>query len=282
MLNVWDQRTFDSKIELHTPRVDLLHTLTAGPLGRTLYALGQEGRIWQFELESGAVRELSHDSISDATAIALTPDSAELIVGGAEGQIGLLSLAGGPKGALLKSSAKRPISSLVVGRYQGGRVIAAATEDDSVVQVWMPGHDDPSIISSKSKVTSLGLANSILAIGDIEGNVMLHDLSGSMPVRVIGGAKPDVSAIAFDGSIARIATGTVDGKVRVFDFITGEPQIEFQATPRRILSMQFSPAGDTLMTAGEDHATRIWPIYRNVSDLVQSATALLPKASDRK
>jgi WD40 repeat protein len=171
---------------------------------------------------------------------------------------------------------------LVVGKYQGGRVIAAAMEDESIVQVWLPGRGEPNVVPSRSKVTSLGLADSVLAVGDIDGNVTLHDLTGYKLPRAINGVKSEVSVIAFDGPIKRIATGTADGTVRVFDFATGELQIEFQATPRRILSMQFSPAGDTLMTAGEDHATRIWPIDRDVSDLIQTATAVLPKASDRK
>jgi WD40 repeat protein len=272
---------FNSKIELQTPPGDLLHNLIADPLGRTLYAVGQEGRIWQFDLGSGAVREFGHGDIADATAIALTPDGSELIVGGSAGEVGAISVDGRSRGSLLKSRLRRPISTLVAGKYRGGRVIAAAMEDESVVQVWLPGHDDPKIVSSRSKVTSLGLTDNTLAVGDMDGNVTFHDLADSKAVRTLRGSNPEISAIAFDGP-RRVATGTADGKIRVFDFSTGETEIELQATPRRILSMQFSPAGDMLMTASEDHSTRIWPIYKDVGELIRIATTLLPKASDRK
>jgi WD40 repeat protein len=282
LLSVWDRRTFDAKITLYPPNGDLLHNAVADPRAHAVYAVGQEGRIWWFDLESGVVREIYHAGIANPGAIALSPDGAELIVAGAEGKVGTLSLGDNLSTTLLGSRTKRYISSLATGTYQGGRVIAGVPEQDSVVQVWLPGQHDPTIISSKSKVTSLGLANNILAIGDAGGNVSLHDLSGSVPVRTIEGVRSEISAIAFDGSTDRIATATADGKIRVLDFSTGEPLLEFQATPRRILSMQFSLAGDTLMTAGEDHATRIWPIYRDVGELVRGATARLPKAIDRR
>lgn len=282
VLNVWDRRTFNSKFELQTPPSDLLHNLVADPLGQNLYAVGEQGRIWRFELGSETVSEFGHGDIPDASSIAFTPGGAELIVGGDQGQVGMFSSNGGTAGGLLKSLSQKPIISLVARTHHGERVIAAAMEDESSVQVWLSGQSEPDVLPSKSKVTSLGLTDSLLAIGDIDGGVTLRDLDNLKSARTINGARSEVSAIAFDGPGQRIATGAADGTVRLFDVASGELQLEFQATPRRFLSMQFSPEGDVLMTAGEDHATRLWPIHKSVADLIRTATAALPKPGDRK
>jgi len=67
----------------------------------------------------------------------------------------------------------------------------------------------------------------------------------------------EVNAVAFSPDGTRLATGSGDGTVRVWDVRTGEPQLEV-AHAEFVLSVAFSSGGTRLATGSGDGTARVW------------------------
>ncbi|MFP6614033.1 MAG: hypothetical protein VB835_17110, partial [Pirellulales bacterium] len=61
----------------------------------------------------------------------------------------------------------------------------------------------------------------------------------------------------------RLATGSNDGNVKIWDTSTGHELLTLRAHPTGVMGMSFSPDATHLATVGTDAKLRIWMAFDN-------------------
>jgi WD40 repeat protein len=69
-----------------------------------------------------------------------------------------------------------------------------------------------------------------------------------------------VNSVAYSPNGSRIASGSSDGTVRVWDSITGQTLAELKGDPAGVMSVAFSPDGTRLATGTWDGASKVWDV----------------------
>ncbi len=150
------------------------------------------------------------------------------------------------------------------------------------------------ILSNKSRSLTLGMVLIILAallpnatfaepgpsphkdpVRWIPGESVISpsNVSELQPIFRLDGHQGDVTAIAVSPDSAILASGTVDGEVRLWDVSTGETLITLQAHSREITSLSWSPDGAILASSTEDRFVKLWETQSG--DLLRTIEARL-------
>jgi len=90
------------------------------------------------------------------------------------------------------------------------------------------------------------------------GTMLLLDARSLATVRELRGIDGHVLSIAFSPDGARIATGSVEGLVRVYALESGALLATLSGHDVEVLAVEFSPDGQRIASAGLDRQIRIW------------------------
>lgn len=136
----------------------------------------------------------------------------------------------------------------------GGDKYLAGLSDDGKVLVWNPGQTgDVFRINTGDRVINtirFEPSTNILALGDRNGFIELWDIEKRVRVAEIKGHNARVSAISFNDVHNQIATSSWDKTIKLWnrnDFT--EPPITFTDNDEYVMTIQFSPEGDALVSA---------------------------------
>jgi WD40 repeat protein len=86
------------------------------------------------------------------------------------------------------------------------------------------------------------------------------NVSRLQPLFKLNGHQGDVTVIAIAPDSTYLASGAVDGEVRIWDTATGDLLLNLQAHTREITSLSWSPDGSTLASSTEDRFVKLWDI----------------------
>ncbi len=98
----------------------------------------------------------------------------------------------------------------------------------------------------------------LLASGDLDGRVILWDMTSRRALRVINGQAGAIRAVAFSPDGRTLGAASDNTTVRLWDAGTGELRLELRGHTLSVLCIAFSPDGDCLATGSDDGAVRIW------------------------
>ncbi len=94
---------------------------------------------------------------------------------------------------------------------------------------------------------------------DLRGWEWRHlSLKADSSLLVLPGHEDDVNAVAFDPAGERIATASVDGRVRVWNAQSGEQEFSTSAEKGVLSSIAFDPLGECVAAGAEDGHVWIW------------------------
>jgi WD40 repeat protein len=108
---------------------------------------------------------------------------------------------------------------------------------------------------------ALSPAGSLVAVGMVDGRVVVHDLDTGLQVAAFSGGAAQISALAFDMAGRWLATGSEDCTARIWDPRSGKAVSEIFSHSSEIRHVLFSEAGGYLVTASRDGAAKIWLLF---------------------
>ncbi|MCB0062205.1 MAG: hypothetical protein KDE19_08825, partial [Caldilineaceae bacterium] len=103
-------------------------------------------------------------------------------------------------------------------------------------------------------------ANNLLATGHTDGIVRLWQVDNATPrlQRQLMGHRSNVFTLAFSPDGTRLASGSSDATIRLWNSATGEHLHTLYGHTRDIFSVAFSPDGEFLVSTSADQTIRLW------------------------
>ncbi|MEU7477492.1 hypothetical protein AB0A63_15995 [Lentzea sp. NPDC042327] len=144
-----------------------------------------------------------------------------------------------------------------------GRWVAVARGDGGIVVTSTangPVSSEHRHIATGSVVHSVRFHpsdNEVLASGSENGSAGLHRMDAE---RHLLGHTGAVEAVAWSPDGTRLATGAVDGVLRVWDAVTGEEVLRLHVHQHAVRAIAWSHRGDRLATVSADGVERTWKI----------------------
>ncbi|GAA5833028.1 hypothetical protein JCM11251_006484 [Rhodosporidiobolus azoricus] len=218
------------------------------------------------------------------SALDLAKDGQVLVTGGLDKDVIVYNRETSKNIAKLKGHTKKVTSVLSSTSLteEGIPSFVVSASLDKSVRVWSPSgnktvYSCSSNLSLGGEVTSLALhpSNTLVASSCSDGTWSIHDLKGEKASTILTGSLPDDAAegtsntaIAFhpDGGI--FGVGSSDGKIRVFEIVSGKCVASFEghsaeSDAKEVTSLSFSENGYTLASAANgSKQVKIWDLRK--------------------
>jgi WD40 repeat protein len=234
------------------------------PGGQQLAAVGSDGlvRIWDIADPAKPPLNLSAGK-GRFTSVAFSADGQRLAAAGETGLVQVWEMADPAKPPLNLSSDTGRFTSVAFSA--DGRWLAAG--ETGLVQVWdvAGGGRKPLVLSAGTgsvRFVVFSPRGQHLAASTDDGRVFrVWGLADPVKEPLIFSAGVDVNVVAFSLDGRRVAAGSSDGIVRVWEVanLAREP-LAIPAVKGKVSSMVFSPDGRYFAAAGSDGVVRVWEV----------------------
>jgi WD40 repeat protein len=221
----------------------------------------EDGDIRLWSLEGEEITKISLDQEIDQAGVVFTDDSLMLIVP-THGNIKVFDLQGNE--LMSFEGDKRPISSIYLSpdgqNFATTQEVYTPVELETIVKIWdfkgnqisLPVNEENNYRFSEVIFSPDG--SRILAIGE---KAMVWDFSENES-KILDGYRENITSAAFSPDGSKIATGGVEGSVRLWS-LGGEELAVMEGHQSGISEITFHPSSSSLATKSrEDGTTRIW------------------------
>ena len=195
--------------------------------------------------------------VNAVTSVAYSPDGKSYAVGGADFRIFVFKAATGRLVTTLKGHGA-PITDLAYDRT--GKVLASASRD-STIRLWNPRTGKQLRVLSGHSQAVLSVAfnpnGRRLISGGEDSRALLWNATNGRLIRPIAVLGNFVTAVTYSAR-GKIAAGTADARIRVWDSDQAKSARTLRGHRGAVVSLSFSPAGDTLASGSADKTIRLW------------------------
>jgi WD40 repeat protein len=255
-----------------------LYAAAVSPDGRLLGAVGENGTVVLFDMESGALRQRLDGHSRDVNDVVFHPQGAWLASAGQDQQIIRWSLPSGNTPAKQLKAWKSPanVSSLAVSPT--GELLASGDEN-GIIRLWqaetgklvrrLEGH-------RKGIAEAGGLAFSssgkFLASSSYDNTARVWDVARGKTLQVLKGHNGSVFRAAFSPDEKRIATSSADRRLILWEVESGQLLQVFEGHQNTVFGVDFVPrrlratldpaggqgAATLLVSPSQDRTLRVW------------------------
>jgi WD40 repeat protein len=254
-VGLWNARTGAAVRSLCGPGPEVLD-LRFAPRGGTL-AWGDAGgavRLWD---QTGGAEVRSWKLAEPARALAFSSAGDRLAVAVGSKRLACLDPASGKPLA----EAELPHGTAMRLAFAGGGGSINSAGLDGTLMSWEPGSANgprPALRAAKpARLLALSPDGSVLAqaVGDA---LLLVDVASANQRLRMGKPFDAASALVFSPDGRRLACGGADGRVAIFDCLTGRMLLELDGPRSRVSGLAYSPDGMRLASAHADGTVRLW------------------------
>ncbi|HTT27462.1 MAG TPA: BTAD domain-containing putative transcriptional regulator [Solirubrobacteraceae bacterium] len=298
----WDlgsQRRFGRPFTTGAPPPTLSPTapptppLAISPDGSKFAALTTHGDVGIFSVDTlQRMRSLRVAPDATITALAWSPDGAELAVGGDRGRLQLWEVSGAPH-VVRSLDALRPTSQVPeaiqsIAFSADNRLIAASDASNNVITfassgriaIWRTRTGAPVItplkVGSLTEDVAFSPDERRVAVALNDGRVLILDSSNGrrvLTIHPVQGANQGTTSVAFAPN-GTLATGTAVGVVQLWNPSTGDPIGHPLLAGTAVASIAFDRSGQRFATAGgPEGGLKLW----FTSSLQQDGATLDPE-----
>lgn len=211
--------------------------------------------------------------------VAFSADGRMFATFGRDEDVTLYETESGKPIAWLESSVSAP--SAIAYSADGDRLVAGYY--DYRVMLWVDLLSEPRPIllgESRSHLRSLALScdGTVLASGDVEGNLIFWDMEGGGKRAVISTQQAGIHALAISPDATVVLTGGADGSCSLRLVATGSELQRFLGHAGLVNAVAISPDGRFAASTGLDCTIRVWDVasgremWRGQADLYSGRT----------
>ena len=169
-----------------------------------------------------------------------------------------------------------------------GSYIAGLSNDGKVIVLNPESNADNFRIPTEGKeikVVRFKPDENILALGDIEGNVELWDITARKKISEVKAHTAQINDIQFNPLLKQMATASNDKTLKIFNIqnITDltEPPVTLSDNEGFVLVMQFSPDGQLIVSGSYEGARNLVSRPTHVDNLVKDICTLVSRNMTR-
>jgi WD40 repeat protein len=259
VIRLWDPAT-GKELRRLAGHHDAVNGIAFSPDGRLLASGGDDRTIRLWEVATGREVRRCGENQHRVISVAFLPDGRRLASGGEDG-IGLWEVATGKQHRSLGPG----LPAYGVAVSPDGAVLASA--HGTLVCWWAVAtgkllHE----FTDKSQqlfTVAYSPDGQVLAVGGM-GGVRLLDPASGKELRGLSGVPPGMTLaterIAFSRDGKRLAFGSFDHRVRLWDVDSGHLVHPFEGHAYEVGTAAYSPDGKTLATGSWDRTVRLWDV----------------------
>ena len=246
MIRFWNTQTGDPMADRITGHAHVMEAVTFFEDSSTLASVAFNGEIAFWDVKTSKKSTIQAAGQRDwFPALAFSPDGTKLVSVGAEGAMVFE--------AEHSSSTWRQEHLIRLMDVKTGRELATLPYTRKVEELTFSPDGETVAFSGFGEIRLWNTRT-----GDEQG-IPLADLSAGIPRNI-----PNVLALAFSPHGTWLASGTADGKIQMWDVVTGSALTVFaepteQENLGRILALAFSP-DSTLLAAGTRGRIQLWEV----------------------
>ena len=140
--------------------------------------------------------------------------------------------------------------------------LAVSASGDRTTKIWdlATGNELRSVAHGQDRLTSIDIAGTLVATGDIAATIVLWDLPTGVERQRLQGPPGVVSSVALSADGTLLASGHENKTIRLWDTRTGQQLHELTGHTHAVLAVALSSDGKRVVSGSADNTARIWDV----------------------
>jgi WD40 repeat protein len=240
---------------------DLLHpgpvrSAVFSPDGASVLTASADGKAREWEVASGQLRVELSGHADDVPMAVFSPDGSAILTVSADKTARIWDARTGKATAELHGHE----AGLLRGTFSPDGSLVATADESGQVRTWRIAADrnvfSPGRHAGAAYTAAFSPDGTCLATGGLDRTVRIWRLAEGCQSSVWKMGE-GVTSLAFDRG-GRVGVVFEDGSGSILDGRTGQPLVDLQGRSHSMYTIDFSPDGRRLVTAGGDAAAQVW------------------------